>query len=54
MVYTLRLLNFYFQNFQTVFIKPTSKVIVHKPSIVKMSYPYFLEFQLILIHLPCI
>ncbi len=47
MVYTLRLLNFYFQNFQTVFIKPTSKVIFHKLSVVKMSYLYFLEFQLI-------
>ncbi len=47
MVYTLRLLNFYFQNFQTVFIKPTSKVIFHKLSVVTISYLYFLEFQLI-------
>ncbi len=54
LVYTLRLLNLYFQHFQTVFIKQKYKVIFDKLSLVKISYLHFLEFQLIFIHLPCI
>ncbi len=40
MVYTLRLLNLYFQNFQTVFIKQKSKVIFDKLSLVKIRVIY--------------